>query len=40
MTIGGEVEGTEIGEYTATFTLNDGYVWKDKDPSVREANVT
>ena len=29
MTIGGQTSGTNAGTYTASFTLNSGYVWSD-----------
>lgn len=37
MTIGGTVRATEVGTYTATFTLKDGYVWRNG--STDPANV-
>ena len=40
MTIGGEVEGTEAKEYTATFTLNNGYVFAGKEASTRSVDAT
>ena len=40
MTISGETTGTEAGDYTATFTLNNGYVWTGQQASVRSADCT
>ena len=39
MEIGGTVKGTDVGAYTATFTLKEGYAWKNQDPNVRTADV-
>ena len=40
MTIGGTTTGTEPTTYIATFTLKDGYKWKDEEVSEREAEVS
>lgn len=39
MDIGGTLTATDPGEYPATFTLKNGYVWTDKEASVRSADV-
>lgn len=39
MDIGGTITGTDVGSYSAKFTLKDGYAWKDQDPNVRDADV-
>lgn len=39
MIIGNTVVAVEPGTYTATFTLNDGFVWKGEAADVRTTNV-
>lgn len=36
----GSVEGTDAGNYSATFTLKDGYIWSDGSTSAKTINWT